>query len=235
MSDVFHLTANVRTERGKADSRRMRRLDGRIPAVVYGADKAPESISLGHQEVSLALRNEAVYSHILKLDIDGNEEQVVLKDLKRHPSKPLILHVDFLRVSAKEKLTMNVPIHFVGEEDAPGLKAGGVLTKNITEIEIRCLPANLPEYLELNISALEMDAVLHISDLPLPKGVELTIQELDDEHNQAVVAIHEPKVSREDIEADAAEAEAAAEASAEGDAVAEEKSEDASEDKKSEE
>lgn len=231
MSDAFHLTANVRAERGKADSRRMRRLDGRIPAVVYGADKAPESISLGHQEISLALKNEAVYSHILKLDIDGNEEQVVLKDLKRHPSKPLILHVDFLRVSAKEKLTMNVPIHFVGEEEAPGLKAAGVLTKNITEIEIRCLPANLPEYLELDISTLEMDAVLHISDLPLPKGVELTIQELDDEHNQAVVAIHEPKVSKEDVEADAAEAEAAAE----GDTATEEKPEDASEDKKSEE
>ncbi|MCH9769738.1 MAG: 50S ribosomal protein L25/general stress protein Ctc [Gammaproteobacteria bacterium] len=215
MSDVsFELTATNRNQYGKANARRIRHLD-QVPAIIYGAGKDPHTIALNHNEILHALENEAFYSHILTLNIDGSSEQVVLKDLQRHSTKPRIQHVDFLRIKAKEKLTMMVPIHFPGEEDAPGVKAGGVVSKLINEIEVRCLPANLPEFLELDISQLEMNQSLHISQIKLPPNVELTIAELDEEHDQAVVNVHEPKVTKADLEAEAEEAAAAEAAAAE--------------------
>lgn len=212
----FEFVAEVRKDRGKSMARRMRRIEDRVPAVVYGADKESQSISLQHKDILHALENEAVFSTILKLIIDGDEEQVVLKDIQRHSHKPKIVHVDFLRVKAKEKITMNVPLHFLGEEDAPGIKdEGGKFTKSITDLEISCLPANLPEYIELDVSKMALDQVLHFSDIKLPSGVELTILELDEEHNHPVISCHVPKVTQEDIEAEQQEAELAEEASAE--------------------
>lgn len=211
----FEFIAESRTDHGKAVARRMRRENDRVPAVVYGAGKEAQSISLQHKDILHALENEAVFSTILKLVVDGKEEQVVLKDIQRHSHKPKITHVDFLRVKAKEKITMHVPLHFIGEEEAPGVKAGGKLTKSYIELEIVCLPANLPEFIEVDVSKMELDHVFHLSDIKLPSGVALTIQKLDDEHNHPVVSCHVPRMSQEDIEAEQHEAELAEEASAE--------------------
>ena len=224
MADIFELIAQTREAHGKAAARRIRRIEDRVPAVVYGAGKESQSISLAHNDVLHTFTNEAAFSRILTLKIDGQDQQVVVKDILRHTHKPKILHLDFLRVKAKEKITMNVPIHLKGEEEAPGLKdEGGVLTKSVIEVEIQCLPANLPEFIELDISNMKLDDILHLSDLRLPSGVELTIQELDEEHNHPVVSVHVPKVAKEDIEAEQHEAELAEEAhqEAEGEAAPE--------------
>ncbi len=207
MSNTFELSAETRTNHGKAHSRRLRRLENKTPAIVYGAGKDPVALMMSHKELSLALENEAVYSHILTLNIDGKAEQVVLKDLQRHPYKPVIMHADFLRIKAKEKLTMNVPLHYINEEDSPGVKEGGVASHLMTEVEIRCLPANLPEFIEVNVAELALDSSLHLSDIKLPKGVEFAT-ELTEDHDQPIVSIHKPRAAAEEVEASAEEGEA---------------------------
>jgi large subunit ribosomal protein L25 len=177
----------------------MRKQQDLVPAVVYGAGIENQAIVLEHKLISKALENEAFYSHILTLKVDGKKaEQVVLKDLQRHPYKPKIMHVDFLRVKASEKLTMHVPIHVVGEDVCVGIKLqGGVISRLATDVEIRCLPANLPEYIELDISATEIDTTLHFSDLNLPKGVEVVALMFDEPHDEAVLSIHKPHLAKE--------------------------------------
>lgn len=215
---AFELTASTRTKQqhGTGVARRMRRLENTIPAVVYGGTKEAKSISMNHDEIVAASVNEAFYSHILTLNIDGKAESVVIKAMQRHPYKHKILHADFLRVDAKQKLTMNVPLHFIGEENAPGVKNGGAVTHHMTDIEISCLPADLPEFIKVDISKLEMDQTLHLTDLSLPKGVEIVALTQEGDHNEGVVVIHEPKVTEEP-------AEAASEEAAEGQASTEEK------------
>lgn len=222
MSITFEFEARVRTQCGKAEARRMRREQDLIPAVVYGADKAPQSISMLHKDIFHALANGAVFSHILKLKVGDNIERVVIKDVQRHAYKPKILHVDFLRVKMKEKITMNVPFHFEGEETAPGIKEGGQLTKSMTDIEIRCLPADLPEFVTIDVSNMALDETKHLSDLQLPSGVELVQATLNKEHDHPIVSCHLPKVKQEDIEAEQQETglaeESAAQAKAETEA-----------------
>jgi large subunit ribosomal protein L25 len=196
MSTTIELTADARVNTGKAHTRRMRRLEGMVPAVVYGAGKGPESIMLSHKDFMVAAQNEAIYAQILSLNISGKKEKVVLKALQRHPYKPVIMHIDFLRINAKEKITMNVPLHYINEDSAPGVKASGVISHLMTELEIRCLPSDLPEFVEVDMATLEMDASLHISDIPLPKGVELTF-ELGDDNNQPIASIHKPRAAAE--------------------------------------
>lgn len=208
MSELFEFEAQIRTEHGKAASRRMRRIEDKVPAIVYGAGKEPTSISILHKDVLRALKNEAVYSHILTLKIDGKPESVVLKAMMRHPSKPVVQHIDFLRVNAKEKLTMNVPLHFEGEELSPGVKANGVLSKLMTELEVSCLPGNLPEFIAVDISTMAVGDSVHLSEVPMPKGVELLHAVVDDEHDHAVVSIHAPQKEEVD-DAEAAPAVAA--------------------------
>ena len=157
----------------------------------------------------MALENEAVYSSILSLSIDGKAIQVVLKDLQRHPFKSRVLHADFLRINANEKLTMSVPLHFLGEDVAPGVKEGaGMISHLMTELEIKCLPANLPEYIEVDISTLQLDHALHLSDIKLPNGVELAHAIVDARHNYPVVAIQKPR-AEEEVAATAVAADAA--------------------------
>lgn len=213
MSELFEFEAQVRTDLGKSAARRLRRLEDKVPAIVYGAGKEPVALSILHKSVIKALEQEAVYSHILTLKFDGKSEKVVLKDLLRHPSKPKILHMDFLRVNTKEKLTMHVPLHFEGDEKSPGLKDGGVLSKVMTELEITCLPSNLPEYIAVDISGMEMGDAIHITEVVLPKGVELAHAVEDDEHDHPVVSIHAPKAEAEpeEGEEEAAESDDAAE------------------------
>lgn len=217
MSTGFELSAQIRSTTGKAEARRMRH-NGMVPAIIYGAGKSPEMISLPHDKILHALEHEAFYSHVLAIKLDnGQSESVVLKDVQRHVFKPKIEHVDFLRVKATEKLTMHIPLHYLGEEEAPGVKDGGVVSKLMTDIEVRCLPKDLPEFIEVDVTALELDQSLHISDIKLPKGVEL-LHAVDDEHDHPIISIHEPKVTKEDMAADAEEETAAAESEAEADA-----------------
>ena len=214
--DSFELQAETREFAGKGAARRLRRIADKIPAVVYGAGKSPQSIMLQQKDLLKALSHEAIFSSILTLKIGDKKQKVVLKALQRHHSKPKIVHIDFQRIKASEKLTMNVPLSFVGEEACPGVEeGGGVISHLQTEIEIKCLPADLPENVEVDVSSLQLDQSLHLSDLKLPSGVELAVVELDEEHNVPVVSVHVPKVSKEDLEAEAAEAALAAEAAAE--------------------
>ncbi len=199
MSNSTEFNASVREQHGKAHARRLRH-NKQIPAVVYGADKQAQAITLSEKETMYTLQDDAIFSQILTLNIAGKKESVVIKSVQHHATKPRFLHIDFLRIKAKEKLTMSVPIHFEGEEKAPGVKAGGVVSHLINEIEIRCLPADLPTHLTLDIAKLELDQSLHVTDLALPAGVEFATAIEDEEHNQPVVNIHKPKVAAEPIE-----------------------------------
>jgi len=196
MSDpIFDLKAEVRTDLGKGASRRLRRLKDYMPAIIYGADKDPLSIMINHNSMLHALEHEAFYNHILTIHIDNKKEEVVLKDLQRHPAKRRILHADFQRIKAGEKIHMHIPLHFTGEDIAPGVKVGGgMVSHNLTEVEVTCLPNDLPEFIEVNLSNLELEDIIHLSDLKLPKGVELVaLSHGDNEHNQAVAAIHKTR------------------------------------------
>ncbi len=215
MAEVsFELQAESRDQFGKGHSRRMRRIDNKIPAVIYGAHKDPASITLDHNDVIKALENEAFYSHILTIKLDGKkQEKVILRDIQRHVYKPKVLHMDFQRVSSKEAIKVKVPVHFVNEEEAPGVKeAGGIISHNLTEIEISCLPADLPEFIEVDLSSLNVGESIHLSELKIPAGITIVELTHGEEHDQAVVSIQDkPK----EEPAEEATLEAAPEADAE--------------------
>jgi len=170
----FVLNAKTRTDLGKGASRRLRRLENLIPAIVYGGKLEPQSISLFENEVAKLLTNEAAFSHVLTLKIDGAENAVLIKDLQRHPAKENVLHVDFVRVIADQKLTALVPIHFINEENCVAIKQqGGDVSHSLNEVEVSCLPKDLPEFIELDMQTLEVGQVMHLSNLKLPPNVEL--------------------------------------------------------------
>ena len=172
MKVSFDIKAEPRQDAGKGASRRLRHA-GKVPAILYGGTEPPANILFDHTELALHLEHESFYSHILKLHIDGKEQQAILKDLQRHPAKRQIMHADFQRVVAGTRLRMTVPLHFRGEEQAPGSKAGGVPTHIENNVDIVCLPEHLPEYIEVDVSEFGMDVVVQLSDLVLPEGVEL--------------------------------------------------------------
>jgi large subunit ribosomal protein L25 len=194
---TFELSANTRDSFGTGASRRLRRLENRVPAILYGAGEPPQALSFDHNQLLRALENEAFYSHILTIHVDGKQQKAVLKDLQRHAYKPRILHMDLLRITAKEKITMSVPLHFKGENIAPGVKEnGGVLARLLNSVEVRCLPDALPEYLEIDVSHLGLDESLHLSQIPLPAGIELIALTHDDD--RPVVNIHIPRAATEE-------------------------------------
>jgi len=216
------LEAETRTVAGKGASRRLRRLEDKVPAIIYGGEKEPKSIHLLHKEVLKTLDVESVYSSVFDLKVDGKKEKVILKDLQRHPYKPVIMHMDFQRVSPKYVLEKMVPIHFMNEENAIGVKKGGVITHSMTQVEVRCQAKDLPEYIEVDMSDVELDQILHLSDLKLPKGIELTVDLSDHSHDLPVVSIHIPKaapVEEEEVEEEEAAAEEEAESSKEVEAT----------------
>jgi large subunit ribosomal protein L25 len=172
MSETFEIIAESRSDTGKGASRRLRRT-GMLPGIVYGAHKDPQMIALGHNSLLRHLEHEGFYSHVLSLVVDGVESKVVLKDLQRHPAKPFVLHADFLRVSADEKLRMTVPLHFINEGSSKGIKAGGLASHNLTEVEISCLPQDLPEFIAVDLAEMGLGDILHLSELVLPQGVDL--------------------------------------------------------------
>jgi len=213
MSISFNIEAETRTDLGKGASRRLRHTE-KFPAVVYGAGKDPVSLTLDHKKFLHSLENEAFYSHILNLNIDGKAEQVILKDLQRHPARIAIMHADFLRVSATEKLHLRVPLHFINGDESPGAKEGGLITHSTTEIEVACFPQDLPEYMEVDLSSLELDHSVHMSDITVPADVELVELSHGEEHDQAIAACHMPRGASdedEDEAATAADSEAATE------------------------
>ncbi|MCK4864457.1 MAG: 50S ribosomal protein L25/general stress protein Ctc [Gammaproteobacteria bacterium] len=214
MAISFNIEAELRTDLGKGASRRLRHTE-KFPAVVYGTGKDPVSITLDHKKFLHSLENEAFYSHILTLSIGGKDEQVILKDLQRHPARIAIMHADFLRVSATEKLHLRVPLHFINAEECPGAKEGGLVTHSITEIEVACLPKDLPEFLEVDLASLELDHSVHMSDIIVPAGVELVELSHGEAHDQPVASVHMPRGGSDEDE-DAAAPEAAEEGGEEG-------------------
>jgi len=172
MSEMFEVIAKPRSDAGKGASRRLRRT-GWVPAIVYGARREPEMISLQHHVLLQHLENEAFYSHILDLKVGDNASKVVIKDMQRHPAKPFILHVDFQRVMMDEKIRMIVPLHFINEGTAKGVKMGGVVSHNLNEIEVTCLPKDLPEFIDVDVIDLDVGGIVHLSQVVLPSGVEL--------------------------------------------------------------
>lgn len=192
------LEAESRKDIGKGASRRLRRLENKVPAVIYGGDNKPQSIHLLHNKVIKALESESIYSSVFDLQLDGKVEHVILKALQRHPYKPVILHMDLQRVSAKDILVKHVPIHFINENMAKGVKAGGIINHSMTQVEVRCKASNLPEFIEVDMTNVALDDVLHLSDIKLPKGVALTVDVEDGSHNLPVVSIHQPRVAVEE-------------------------------------
>ena len=183
------LNAEARSDLGKGASRRLRRNANLVPAVVYGGDKAPQSISLLAKDFAKALENEATFSSVISLTIDGKAEDVVIKALQRHPAKSFVLHADFVRVVAGQKMTTSVPLHFINAETSVGVKQqGGEVSHVISEVEVSCEAKDLPEFIEVDLSNVEVGQILHLSDLKLPKGVQLVA--LAHGNNLAVANIH---------------------------------------------
>lgn len=187
MSSSFEFIAQARTETGTSAMRRLRRR-GMIPAVVYGSGPAVH-ITLSHNEVMKQLANEAVFSHVLTINVDGQSQPAILKDMQRHAYRPLILHMDFQRISETEKIRMHVPLHFLGGEKAPGLKKGGAINHYLTDVEVACLPDRLPEFIEVDLSGLDVGHTVHLTDLQLPEGIELTVLAQGADHDLAVAAM----------------------------------------------
>ena len=168
----IEISATARNLQGTGASRRLRKT-GRVPGIVYGAGSAAQAIELDHNTIYHQLRREAFHSSIIAIDIEGKKESVLLRDFQMHPYKPLVLHIDFQRVASDQKVHMKVPLHFINAEIAPGVKlAAGIVSHVMTEVEVSCLPANLPEYIEVDLKDLAVGHSIHISDLNLPEGVE---------------------------------------------------------------
>lgn len=201
----FKLDASVRTDLGKGASRRLRRED-KLPGIIYGGEEAPVSITLDHNKVNNSADFEAFYSHVLELNLDGKVVEVLVKDMQRHPYKPKIMHIDFQRVIAGQDVHTNVPIHFVNEEASAAVKAGGIAEHHVTEIEVTCQPKDLPEFIEVDMAAVEMGQTLHLSDLTLPAGVaSVELAKNDEAHDLAVVTV-KPAPKAADAEEDGEEA-----------------------------
>jgi len=206
MANQHTIQATGRKDEGKGASRRLRHA-GLVPAVVYGGKSDPVSIQLDHEKTWLASQNEWFYSSILDLDIDGKVESVLLRDLQRHPFKQLIMHADFQRVDANQALRTSVPLRFVNGETSPaGKTAGWVIMHELTQVEVSCLPKDLPGNIEVDLAALEPGDTIHLSALKLPEGVEIPQLKLGPDHDVAVVAARQARVEAEETTDEAAEA-----------------------------
>ncbi len=218
MKDSFQIDAIPRSDTGKGASRRLRR-EGMVPGIIYGGGQDPQMVSAVQNKLTQSLDNEAFYSHILKVDVNGQSDNVVLKDLQRHPSKPFIMHFDLLRVSDTDRIKMFVPFHFPGEDVAPGVKAGGMVSHHQSGTDIICQAKDLPEYIEIDVSEMELGDTVHLSEVKMPEGVELT--SLTADNDVAVVSVHTAKVAEEEDE-DEAPSETEEETAAEDEAEANE-------------
>jgi large subunit ribosomal protein L25 len=217
----FELQAELREGAGKGAARRLRR-EGMIPAVLYGAGEDVMALKLNANSVHRQLENEAFFSHILDIKVDGQPTQAVLKALQRDPATDRIVHMDLLRVSSTQEITMHVPLHFLNEETCPGKKAGGVVNHLLMDLEISCLPKDLPEYIEVDMAAMDIGDSIHLSELTMPAGVTLLALSQDADSDQPVVSLqHSQKFEEEEeLLAEGEELEEGEEAAAEGEAPA---------------
>lgn len=200
----FELAAESRDASGRAGSRRLR-IAGKVPAVVYGGGQPPSSITLDHNTLVHQMENEAFYTSILTLKVDNEAESVVVKDIQRHPARPQVMHMDLLRVRADQAITLQVPVHFVNEDTSVGVKGqGGIPEHLLSDVEVSCLPKDLPEFIEVDVSEVELDQILHLSDLKLPSGVTLVALEHGSDH--AMFAIHPPRRAEPETDEAAGEA-----------------------------
>lgn len=188
MSGVFEFVATSRSKSGKSAAKAARR-QGNVPAVIYGGGQAPQSLELEHNEVVKHLVHEAVYSHVLDVTVDGKTEKALLKGVQRHPARPKVLHLDFMRVSETAKLKVRVPLHFINEATSIGVKKGGVVSHSVVDVEVLCLSSALPEFIEVNLANLDLGQSIHLTDLVLPAGVQLVELTHGSDHNLSVVTI----------------------------------------------
>jgi large subunit ribosomal protein L25 len=218
MSDAFIVVAEARADEGKGASRRLRRLEGKIPAVIYGGDQPAQSLTLIRKDFEHMLENEACFSSILEVKVGGDSHNAIIKDIQRHPAKGFPMHADFLRVRMDQAIKVNVPLHFINEEQCAGVKlGGGMIQKQATDIEVQCLPKDLPEYLEVDMLAVELGQIVHLSDISLPAGVTSTALELGEDHDLAIASVIAPRGTKE--------ADAGDEAADDGDGASEEAAE----------
>ena len=194
MSDQFELIAEVRTDLGKGASRRLRRFDGRVPSIIYGGDKAAQPVSLIRKDLEKALENEAFYSHVLAVKVGDVTEKAILKDMQRHPAKNRVTHVDFLRIDDNVAIKLHVPIHFLNEDTCYGVKTqGGMIQHQATDIEVQCLPADIPEFIAVDMLTVETGQIIHLSDVVLPAGVTSVALALGEDHDLAIASVIAPK------------------------------------------
>ena len=197
MKESFVVNAETRADQGKGASRRLRRT-GKVPAIIYGGKDQAQQLSLNHHEMAKHLETEAFYSHILTLKFDGKEQQAVLKDVQRHPAEPILLHFDFQRVFADQAIRMHVPLHFKGAELSPGVKTnGGVVEHYQIQVEVECLPKHLPEFIEVDMSKLDINDTVRMSQLKVP--AEVVLVELKHKNDALVAAVHIPKAIVEEV------------------------------------
>ena len=214
--DHFAINAVDRSaeQQGKGASRRLRK-QNLVPAIIYGGGEEPTPISIKINELVKSLEYEAFFSQILTITTDkGEESQVVIKALQRHPAKGFPMHADFQRIVKGQKINMNIPVHFAGAENAPGTKAGGILSTVVTDVEIVCLPSQLPEYLEIDVSAMEIGDLFRLSDINLPEGVIIFDLDMEDAHDRTIVNMQAPTVEEVDETAEVAAADVPATAQA---------------------
>jgi len=200
MSDQFELHAEVRTDLGKGASRRLRQFAGLVPAIIYGGDKAPQPLSLNRKDLEKALENEAFYSHVLIVNVGKDKEKAILKDLQRHPAKNRVSHVDFMRIDDNVAIRVHVPIHFINETTCYGVKTqGGMIQHQATDIEVQCLPAAIPAFIEVDMLAVETGQIVHLTDITLPAGVTSVALALGEDHDLAIASVIAPKGGDDDV------------------------------------
>ncbi|MGR9088106.1 MAG: 50S ribosomal protein L25/general stress protein Ctc [Gammaproteobacteria bacterium] len=200
MANVFEFIAESRGKSGKSAARNARR-QGNVPAVIYGGEEAPEMLTLNHNEVIKHLEHEAVYSHVLDITVGGKTQKAILKGVQRNPAKFQVMHLDFMRVSMSQGIKVHVPLHFVNESTSVGGKKGGIATHSMVDVEVSCLPSVLPEFLEVDLAALDIGESIHLSDIVLPAGVEIVALAQGVEHDLPVVSMMPGKGASEAVEA----------------------------------
>jgi len=218
MSDQFEINAELREDMGKGASRRLRRLADQVPAIIYGGKKDPQPLTLIRKDLEKALENEAFYSHVLTINVGKGKEKAILKDLQRHPARDSVMHADFLRVDDKTMVKVNVPIHFLNEDNCHGVKVeGGMIQHQATDVEVQCLPGDIPEYLEVDMLNVETGQIVHLSEITLPEGVTSMALALGEDHDLAIASVNAPKGIADDDEEAAPAEEAGEEGEEEGD------------------
>ena len=208
MADQFELSAEPRRRKGRRPSRRLRRKADQVPVILYGAGEDPQPLSIPHKELHKACENEAFFSHIITLKAGGKSQEVILKDLQRHPAKDRIIHADFMRIQRDQAINVEVPLHFINEDSCVGVRqSGGNISHNMTAVEVSCLPGDLPEFIELDVQHLDVGDVIHMSELTLPAGLTMLALQQGLDHDHVVVSVHAPRRPEEEEETTVDEAE----------------------------